>query len=177
MGRRFDRPFSDADSDAHAVGNTSKIGVNGVHELFTPRKLRCPARFIRQPWMDNRKLLENELMDSGRAEWTAGYVRGLLVVVGVDWRRLPGGWVASSGFEWRRMAQEDTDGEVPRVFMVMASSGVEEVPAHRRSLFDRQQAASCFRCLSHDGDYCDSFSMAVLCCSDATPSGAHHSAS
>ena len=48
-GRRFDRPCSDADSDAHAVVYILIIGVDdGVHELFTPRKLRCPARLRSQ---------------------------------------------------------------------------------------------------------------------------------
>ena len=67
-GRRFDRPCSDADSDAHAVAFFFMIGVDdGVHELFTPRKLRCPARLRSQRWVDKRKLLESELMDCGRA--------------------------------------------------------------------------------------------------------------
>ena len=131
--------------------------------------------------MNKRELLENELMDCRRAEWTAG----------VDWRRmaLHGWWM--HGIEWlrmasmdgwrrmassgRRMTQEDIDVEVPLVSMVMASSGnvrhkraltwkslwcpSRDEPAHRCSLSDTQHATSCFRlCFSHGRDYCDSFS-------------------
>ena len=70
MGRSVDRPCSDADSDAHAVGYTSIIGVSVVHEL---RKLRCPAKFTSQRWADTTKLL------------------GVVASNGVEW------WLASNG--------------------------------------------------------------------------------
>ena len=62
MGRRFDRPFSDADSDAHAVGYTSKIGVNGVHELFTPKKSDMPSK-VHQSAIDGPERIVGERAD------------------------------------------------------------------------------------------------------------------
>ena len=104
MERRFDRPCSDAGSDAHAVGYIAIVGVNGVHELFTQIKLRCPARFRSQRSVDEKKLLESELVDCDDDGWW--YV----VSNGVE--RPVDGWLrmASNGFEWLPMASNGTNG-------------------------------------------------------------------
>ena len=129
-GRRFDRRRF----------RCSRPGISccktGAHELFTPRKLRCPASFIRQRWMDKSKLLESVPMDCGRAEWTAGCVRCRLVVFGVDWRRMEpmDGWRRMASMDgWRRKASTGVDWRLAwnGVGGSMASNGFEW---HKRAL-------------------------------------------
>ena len=43
--------------------DAGKVEVNGAHELFTPGKLRCPAEYRFQRWVDSWKLWESEQAD------------------------------------------------------------------------------------------------------------------
>ena len=64
--------------------DTTKIGLSGVHELFTPRKMRCPARSRSQRRVDTLKLLESELTDCSRETWSDSCIRRWVVALGVE---------------------------------------------------------------------------------------------
>ena len=49
--------------------DAGKIEVNGAHELFTPGKLRCPAKYRIQRWVNIWKLLESEQTDCSLEKW------------------------------------------------------------------------------------------------------------
>ena len=88
--------------------DTPVIGVHGVHELLTPKKLTLPKKGpeFSDGWTsDNRR---SELMDGYRAGWTVGYERRWTAILGMDWHRLVDGfdgfdgfdgWLASNGFD------------------------------------------------------------------------------
>ena len=90
--RRFDRPCSDADSDAHAVGYTVTSGVNvGANGLFTSKEIAMPSK-LDTPAMDGQEKAVGKRADGSQSSW-------------VD------SWLCStSSGGWRRMASIDTRG-------------------------------------------------------------------
>ena len=100
-GRRFHRPCSGADSDAHTVGYPVTKGVN-AHELFTPNALVCDAQQVSYA-TDGQT--SKGCWEASR--WIAVEWRGVIVSTGGGWRRM-----ASNG-GWRRLTQEGTDVQNP----------------------------------------------------------------
>ena len=96
LGRKEDVTDLDFTRSSMLTGwDTTKIRLNGVHEQFTPRKLRCPARSRSQRWADKWKLLESGLTDCS----PRGMVRQLRATLGGGtWRG-----VASTSVERRRV--------------------------------------------------------------------------
>ena len=69
-GTRFDRPCSDADSDAHNVGYPVAKGVNvvGARELFTPEEIAMPNK-LHTPAMVGKRA------DGLQSSWVDSWLR------------------------------------------------------------------------------------------------------
>ena len=73
-GRRFDRPCSDADSDAHAVGYTVTSGVNvGANGLFTSKEIAMPSK-LDTPAMDGQEKAVGKRADGSQSSWVDSWL-------------------------------------------------------------------------------------------------------
>ena len=85
--RRFDKPCSDADSDAHTVGYPVAKGANvGAHELFTPEEIAMPNK-LHTPAMDGQEKAVGKRADGLQSSWVDSWLRWRRWVAGVEWRR------------------------------------------------------------------------------------------
>ena len=93
-GGMFERPCSDADSDAHAVGFSVANGVNvGEHELFTLKEIAMSSKLL-TPATDGQEKAVGKRAEGLQSSWVDTW----------PCSTSNGGRLASNGVEWHMRA-------------------------------------------------------------------------